>query len=166
VLILGSLPGRLSLEMQQYYAQPRNTFWKLLGRLYGFEAQQPYADRLSALNGHGVAVWDVCAAAHRPGSLDADISDESVIANDFGSFLLHHPRIHTIFFNGQKAATLYGQRVLPGLPPPLQALNYVILPSSSPAHAAVPFSVKLRRWSAVPHASRKGPPRHPILEHP
>lgn len=89
-----------------------------------------------------------------------------MIANDFGSFLLHHQRIHTIFFNGQKAATLYGHLVLPGLPAPLQALNYVILPSSSPAHAAVPFSVKLRRWTAVPHASRKVPPGHPILEPP
>lgn len=63
VLILGSLPGRLSLEMQQYYAQPRNTFWKLLGRLYGFEAEQPYADRLAALKENRVALWDV---AHRP----------------------------------------------------------------------------------------------------
>ncbi len=164
MLILGSLPGRMSLEMQQYYAQPRNTFWKLMGRLYGFEAEQPYADRLTALGEHNVALWDVCASAHRPGSLDADISDQSVLANDFGSFLSQHQRIHTIFFNGQKAATLYGRLVLPDLPPPLHILNYVILPSSSPAHAAVPFSVKLRRWSAVPHASRRVPPGHPILQ--
>ena len=30
VLILGSLPGRLSLERGEYYANPQNAFWKIL----------------------------------------------------------------------------------------------------------------------------------------
>lgn len=154
VLILGSLPGRLSLQMQQYYAQPRNAFWKIMGRLCAFEPEQPYADRLTALKKHHIALWDVCASAHRPGSLDADINERSVVANDFSEFLLGHRRIHTVFFNGQKAAALYRRLVMAGLPLKFQSLDYVTLPSTSPAHAAVPFSVKLQRWSTVRKAGR------------
>ena len=37
VLILGSLPGRKSLEMQQYYAHPQNAFWKLITQILDAE---------------------------------------------------------------------------------------------------------------------------------
>ena len=40
MLILGSLPGSKSLEMQQYYAHPQNAFWKLVARIYDIEGHR------------------------------------------------------------------------------------------------------------------------------
>jgi double-stranded uracil-DNA glycosylase len=154
VLILGSLPGRVSLELQQYYAQPRNSFWRLLGQLFGFESSSSYASRVAALKRNRIALWDVCASAHRPGSLDSAISLASVTPNDFHAFLSQHRQIHTIFFNGKKAAVLFEGLVLPSLVPLGLKLTYVQLPSSSPAHASLAFDAKLRIWAEVHRANR------------
>ncbi|OZA12577.1 MAG: DNA-deoxyinosine glycosylase, partial [Hydrogenophilales bacterium 17-62-8] len=71
ILILGSLPGQVSLQRQQYYAQPQNAFWKIMGRLFDAGPELAYAERTQRLVENGIALWDVCASAQRPGSLDA-----------------------------------------------------------------------------------------------
>jgi hypoxanthine-DNA glycosylase len=149
VLVLGSLPGQVSLRERQYYAQSRNDFWKIMGALVGASPERAYADRLRALKAHRIALWDVCASAQRPGSLDASIRHATVVANDFAAFFRTHPRIRLICFNGRKAADLYRRFVLPGLPKPSQAIRCEPLPSTSPAHAAMRFEQKLARWSLV-----------------
>ena len=149
VLILGSLPGQVSLRRQQYYAQPQNAFWTIMGRLFDAGPELPYAERARRLLAHGVALWDVCAAAQRPGSLDAAIVHASVVPNDFAAFLESHPRIRLVCFNGAKAAELYRRLVLPALPASPHPIRYETLPSTSPAHASMRFEEKLARWSIV-----------------
>ena len=149
ILILGSLPGQVSLQRQQYYAQPHNAFWKIMGRLFGAGPELPYAERARRLVRNGIALWDVCAAAERPGSLDAAIVHASVVPNDLAAFLVSHPDVGLVCFNGGKAAELYWRLVRPGLPATLRAIRYETLPSTSPAHAAMPFDEKLARWAAV-----------------
>jgi hypoxanthine-DNA glycosylase len=149
LLILGSLPGQRSLERQQYYAQPRNAFWTLMGRLFGLDADACYADRLQSLNAHGVALWDVCASAHRPSSLDQRIELSTVRANDFERFFEMHPDITLIGFNGATAASLYQRMVLPRLSVRAAAIASRRLPSTSPAHASMTFAQKREKWRSA-----------------
>jgi TDG/mug DNA glycosylase family protein len=149
ILMLGSLPGRVSLDMRQYYAQPRNSFWRIMSMLLGFDETIRYQDRLEVLQRRGLALWDVCHSAHRVGSLDSAIDHASVAGNDFCGFLAQHERIALIVFNGTTAANLYERKVLPVLPPAMQAIRRLSLPSTSAAHAAMPFAEKLSRWSVL-----------------
>lgn len=149
VLILGSLPGQVSLQRQQYYALPQNAFWKIMGRLYGAGPEVPYSERTRHLMRNRIALWDVCAAAQRPGSLDSAIVRASVIPNDFSAFLAVHPKIELIVFNGAKAAELYRRLVVPRLPTHLASIDRHILPSTSPAYAAMSFEEKLAHWITI-----------------
>ncbi len=158
VLILGSMPGQESLRQAQYYAHPRNAFWPIMEALFGIPATLPYAQRTVQLAQCGVAVWDVCAAAYRPGSLDTDIRSDSVVSNDFSEFFQLHPQIQRVCFNGAKAAQLYRKHVKCDLP-----LEYCALPSTSPTHASLSFDQKLALWATINRDSTHVPfsPAHP-----
>ena len=167
VLILGSMPGKASLAAEQYYAHPQNQFWRILGELAGAGRELPYPERLHRLQAAGIALWDVLASCTRPGSLDADICPASMMANDFGPFFAAHPGLRRICFNGATAEALFRRRVLPGLPLP-PGCTVRRLPSTSPAHAALPYARKLELWrdalapfSARYRASPGAPPNHP-----
>jgi len=144
VLVLGTLPSVESLRRQQYYAKSQNAFWKILGELTGVAPDAPYDLRLEGLKDAGVALWDVCAAARREGSLDADIRE--TIPNDFMGFFRAHPCIELIGFNGQAAAKLFRQHVAPSLPEAVRKIPGVALPSTSPAHASMSFERKRALW--------------------
>jgi hypoxanthine-DNA glycosylase len=149
VLVLGSLPGRASLARGEYYAQPRNAFWTIMGALLGFEPSAEYARRKQALFAARVALWDVCAAAVRAGSLDSAIQRDTVVPNDFRGFFATHDRIEQICFNGVAAASLYARCVLPTLSRPQRGIPRVILPSTSPAHAALRVEAKREQWANI-----------------
>jgi TDG/mug DNA glycosylase family protein len=148
-LILGSLPGQKSLQMQQYYAHPQNAFWKIVAQLFGAASPLPYKRRVKILTDHRIALWDVLAAAERPGSLDSSIVHASARANDFAAFFRAHPQIRRVYFNGRKAEELYCRFVLPDLGPDFEELRYECLPSTSPAHAGMTFARKLEIWRRI-----------------
>ena len=145
VLVLGSMPGVASLAAKEYYAHPRNQFWRIVGELYGFDPAVPYRRRTQTLCLAGVALWDVLASCARPGSLDADIDERSIVVNPFTRFLAAHPRIRRVCFNGRKAEAAWRRYVHCELPE-ARALSYVLLPSTSPAHAGMSYPRKLRAW--------------------
>jgi len=146
-LILGSMPGVASLRAGQYYAHPRNLFWRILGELIGLDPGLPYAGRVMALSSSGIALWDVLKSCTRAGSLDAAIERDSAVPNDFAAFFARHPQVRRVYFNGSTAEQCYRRRVLPLLPAGLPV--YQRLPSTSPAHAALSYEEKLEAWRVV-----------------
>ena len=101
ILILGSLPGDESLRKQEYYGNPRNMFWDVMGGILGEKAPVRYPERVEYLKRHGIALWDVLHAAEREGSLDANIKNEEF--NDIAGLLAENPSIEVIATNGEKA---------------------------------------------------------------
>jgi hypoxanthine-DNA glycosylase len=141
VLLLGSFPSERSLAARQYYANLRNQFWTLMGTLFDFDAELPYDQRLAAVTGHGVALWDVVHGCRRAGSMDAKIDRKTLVVNDFAPLFSRYPGIRRVFVNGLTAFELFERHVATGLPT-------VRLPSSSGA-LPMSFADKLARWSEI-----------------
>lgn len=141
VLVLGSLPGEMSLAHSQYYANPQNKFWKLVGDVIGRDlVGMDYAARLETLLENRIGLWDVVAEAHRTGSLDSNIRGHA--GNDLVALVDTLPNLVTIAFNGGTAERI-GLKALGE-----HGVRYRLLrlPSSSPAHASVSYAQKLAAW--------------------
>lgn len=152
ILILGSMPGRASLDVVRYYAHPRNAFWRIMGDLLGAGPELPYEQRLQKLTAAGIALWDVIAACERYGSLDADIVAGSVQANDFAAFFAAHTALTAVFFNGRKAEEAFRRHVAgQGIGGPG---HRSALPSTSPANASQSFERRLLAWAQLAEALR------------
>jgi len=149
VLILGSMPGAESLRRRQYYAHPHNQFWLIMGELFGAGPELPYAQRVERLLERGVAVWDVLKHCERDGSLDSGIRRDSEVVNDFAGFLVRHPSIRAVFFNGSKSEGVFSRSVRQRLGPRGAQLRCQRLPSTSPAHAGMPREAKLQAWRRI-----------------
>lgn len=142
LLILGSLPGEVSLAEGRYYAHPRNLFWPLIGMVVGEDlVALPYEARLETLLRHRVGLWDVVAEASRTGSLDAAIVDAA--ENDLLGLVESLPSLKAVAFNGGTSAKV-GTRQLACV----EHLTLVRLPSSSPAYAGR-TELKRAAWTAL-----------------
>lgn len=139
------MPSRKSLAEQQYYAHPRNAFWWIMAQITNTPADADYTKRVSNLQDAGYALWDVLLDCQRPGSLDSDIRRDSEKANDMVALIDDHPGIKLIAFNGAAAKQIFMRHckhVLQQFP----HLEWVQLPSTSPAHAAMTRAEKLAHW--------------------
>jgi len=149
VLILGSMPSKVSKAKDQYYGHNKNGFWAIMGQLFGAEPDLCYGLRKGILMTHRVAVWDVLKTCQRLGSLDADIELDSIVINDFNDFFSHHEQIRHVFFNGMTAEKVYRKYILPTLPERFGYLVYHRLPSTSPTNAALSLTQKLEAWQEI-----------------
>lgn len=149
ILILGSMPGAQSLKLQQYYANPRNQFWRILSALFSWKtALEDYVQKCDFLKANQVALWDSIHQCRRQGSLDSAIREEE--PNDIPSLLSAHPGIRLVAFNGSKSCDVFrknfGFRRLEEA-----GVAHLRLPSTSPTPSRYPKSLdeKIAAWSVI-----------------
>jgi len=142
LLILGTMPSVVSLDEQFYYAHPRNAFWPIISSFVGHELMDVDA-KIAACHQLGIYLWDVLQGCQRQGSLDSAI--QAPVANDFSSLFQQYPQLIHVAFNGKAAEKLFKKEVssVQTLP---QNLNFISLPSTSPAYAAISIEDKRLLW--------------------
>lgn len=142
VLVLGSMPGPMALRKQEFYGFTGNHFWTIMPAILGEPKTDIYAEKLAMLRRNHVALWDVLESCIRPGALDSSIKD--IVPNKIPQLVRRYPNIEAIFINGQFAyktfLKMFGDSV--GRP-------VAVLPSTSPANAAMPIEEKIRHWGII-----------------
>lgn len=125
ILILGSFPSVKSRQIEFYYGNPQNRFWKTLAEFFGQPLPQTVEEKKKFLSTNCIALWDVVTECEIIGSQDSEIKNFKVadIQN-----LLQKIDVQLIILNGGKAYEIFtrycGNTVVP----------YVQLPSTSPAN--------------------------------
>ncbi len=145
ILILGSMPGIKSLEMQQYYAHPQNRFWKIMALICDCENlnNMKYEDKIKTLLSNKIALWDVIADCNRTGSLDSDIENE--IPNKIPELLEKYTGIKKICFNGSKSYIEFKKN----FPELLKEYECLKMPSTSPANAKFSLNDLYNEWIKI-----------------
>jgi hypoxanthine-DNA glycosylase len=128
LLFLGSFPSIVSFEQSFYYAHPRNAFWSILEENFAVTLKTN-DDKKNFCLERGIGLWDVIASCQRSNSSDSNL--KNCIPNDFEKLLHEYPNIQTLAFTGKKAFDLF-QKYFKEL-----KIETVLLPSTSPAHAAM-----------------------------
>ena len=139
ILILGSLPGDLSIKKNQYYAHPQNRFWKILFAIYNESFSENYEFRQQLILNNHLALWDVAHSAIRKGSMDVEMKDEK--PNKIDELLTQYPTIEKVLFNGKKAEQLFFKKKKKKT-----HINYISLPSTSPANAQYSLDRLIEIW--------------------
>jgi len=142
VLILGSIPGDKSIGDQEYYAHPRNRFWRIISSITANELPKDYKSKIELLLKNKIGVWDVAHTANRKGSLDINIKDE--MPNDLESLIYKSKKLKIIAFNGSKSAKMFNKYFIKKAD-----IKYILLPSSSPANASKSFEQICRVWQQL-----------------
>lgn len=145
ILILGTLPGKVSLQTQQYYANRTNQFWKIISSIFNDTMSDSYAERLNVLKRHHIALWDVLKSANRESCLDSDIKNP--IANDILGFISKHPKLRVIGLNGRDATSYFNTYIgVHNLP---ENIRVVSLPSSSSTNTHFTIENKIGLWKSI-----------------
>ena len=148
VVFCGINPGRASAEAGAAFANPRNDFWRLL-HAAGFTPRLLLPEEQHELLAHGIGLTNAARRTTR-GSGDlrrADFLGAAERLERIADSL--HP--HVIAFVGKTAYTgTFGERCELGVQERrLGDTALFVLPSTSPANAAVPWEERLRWFRAL-----------------
>lgn len=142
ILILGTMPGIASLEKQEYYAHPRNHFWKIIYTLFdNLPVSEVFEQKIAFLQNNKIGLWDVLENCERKGSLDAHIKNHK--ENDFEMLFEKFSGITKIVFNGKESHKYFFKKF-----GQIKGITYYVMPSTSPANTMC-FEKKLKIWSTM-----------------
>jgi TDG/mug DNA glycosylase family protein len=152
VLFCGINPGRVSAAAQAHFANPRNDFWRLLHAV-GFTPRLLQPSEQFELTIYGIGVTNA-AARTTPGSGDLRKADFAGASTRLAR-LAEELKPAWIGFVGKEAYRgVFGERPQLGEQVRrLGATRLFVLPSTSPANAAVPWEERLRWFDEHSRAS-------------
>ena len=140
ILILGTMPGAMSLEKNEYYANPRNHFWKIIYTVFhALPIANSFEEKKDFLLNNKIGIWDVLENCERKGSLDIHIKNQK--ENDFEVLFKEFPAISKIIFNGKQSHLFFAKKF-----GQIEGITYYVMPSTSPANT-MSFENKLKIWS-------------------
>jgi hypoxanthine-DNA glycosylase len=141
ILILGSFPSVKSREAMFFYGHPQNRFWHLIARLFDEKVPQTVEEKKQLILRHHLALWDTIHSCTIVGSSDSSIRD--VVPNDL-SVILDHSKVDRIYCNGAASYRLYMKYIFP-----VNGIEAVKLPSTSPANAAFSLERLAEEWRQI-----------------
>lgn len=125
VLILGSFPSVKSRQIDFYYGNKQNRFWKTLCGFFGEEIPESTEGKREFLKRNHIALWDMVMACEIEGSADASVKNAEIADLNL---VFSKAKIEKILLNGTLAYQLfienYAQLHIP----------YCKMPSTSPAN--------------------------------
>jgi double-stranded uracil-DNA glycosylase len=139
ILFLGSFPSIASFEQAFYYAHQRNTFWPILEAVFNVRLETNEVKKAFCLE-RGIGLWDVIGSCERSNSSDTNL--KNCVPNDFEKLLREYPNIEVLAFTGKKSHDLF-MKTFKDL-----KVEKVLLPSTSPAHAAMKFEEKKKVYKS------------------
>ena len=125
LLILGSFPSVKSREIQFYYGNKRNRFWRVLCSYFGEDVPGSVEEKREFLRESKIALWDIVTECEITGSKYDTIKNFKVA--DIKT-LLQNSNIKYIILNGSKAYSIFNEYYSD-----IQ-IPYKKLPSTSPAN--------------------------------
>ena len=152
VVFVGINPGRVSAAAYAHFANPRNDFWRLL-HAAGFTSRLYEPSEQFALLGEGVGVTNA-ADRTTPGSGDLRRADFAGSAERLEG-IARELRPAWLAFVGKEAYRgTFNERPELGMQErTLAETRLFVLPSTSPANAAVPWEERLRWFEVLNSAS-------------
>lgn len=147
ILILGSFPGIMSLEKNEYYGNPNNHFWKIIEAVFGINHYFSYDEKIQNLKSKGIALWDSASECRRKGSSDSTMTD--IIPNDIASFLKNNRTIRVVALNGITGAGKIFKKQNPDFDNLFPDVTVITLPSSSAANAKISHEQKIQKWKVL-----------------